>query len=312
MYQFFKMIKQVADSDPTEYGSIAELTNKILVEAGYHKELQTLKNGKTRLRNSYNKPFDSILTAKWFMYYKKLFMGKLASHPEFKESRIDIMTRTFETITKWGNPDKFINDSIVNRYVNMSLANRIGEVLYNMGSDARLQMLKDTTQFKKESGITSWRGVADHFNNWRYNRPMRANSALNSMASSLNQLAEDINFQIEEPTTVDSIIDSADMSVLKDELKDNRIGLKFLEACLNSNKRIVFSKICDFIKLNESEMTESAKEDLLDAYKIIGNYLINSLVENNQDVSKYKLKNKLNIDFKESSKDLELSNCQTV
>ena len=302
MYQFFKSMQKVAEYDTTNYANIAELTNKLLVEAGCHKEAITLKNGKVRYRNAFTKPFDEVLVAKWYMYYKKLFIGKLSKHPEFKEYHVDIINDVFMSITRFGSPEKFKSGSVVTQYVNMSLGHRIGYVLYSIGSTKRLSQLSALEDYKKKTHVTDSHELSKQLGGWKSTHSMKPSASMTHMAYSLDQLSEDVNFQLEDSNNSNSIINCANINILKDLLKDNLVGLKLLDACLYCDKKIVFSKICDYIKLDKSEYTDQTKQNLIDAYNIIASFILDTLNKDGRDISKYKINRKLKIAFEETTK----------
>lgn len=260
MYQYFKLIKRVANLDPKQYTSIAELTKELANKAGYRRDIYTFKNGNKRERTFYDKPFDDILTAKWFMYYKKLFVSKLSKHPEMREYYSFIINRTFMIVMQSYRMDIGTKDNIINKNVNMCLANRIGEVLYIMGSNTRLEEYKS----KERPGDK--------------NR-MLLNTAVNHMAQSLDQLQEDSGYC---PEYIDK--NMSDILVeLQVKLEDNEFGNRLLEAMLSSNKKIQPSHIDDFIYMRREECTEENKSKILDAWD-----KIESVLKTYTDTSKYR------------------------
>ena len=138
MTEYFKLLEAQANLDHNVY-SIKDITIQLALKAGYQRGPYKFKNGNVRERTQYTKKFDDVLTAKWLCFYKKLFISKLYRHPELKEYHVDIINRTFEMVMKSINLDKLTTDKIIHKYVNLALSNRIGDVLYIMGSNKRLQ-----------------------------------------------------------------------------------------------------------------------------------------------------------------------------
>ena len=114
--QYFKAIEREANLDPTEYKSIAELTKEIATRAGWTRQLITQKNGKQVIKTVYTNRktvtvrkngkleevsainYDSILCAKWYMYFKKHFMFKLSMQKNLNEYFDYILTETFHAV----------------------------------------------------------------------------------------------------------------------------------------------------------------------------------------------------------------------
>ena len=260
MYKYYQLIERTANLDPKQYTSIAELTKELALKAGYHRDLFTFKNGNKRERTFYDRPFDNILTAKWFMHYKKLFFSKLSKHPEMSEYYSFILNRTFLIVMQSYRMDIAKEDNIVNKNVNMALANRIGEVLYIIGSGARLEKYQNKKDSKEKNRLL-------------------LNTAVNHMAQSLDQMYEDVGFNAEyEEKGVDDILVD-----LKNKLHGNKFGIKLLEAMMSTNKKIQPSHIDDFIYMTKEECTEENKGKIVEAWNEI-----ESVLKTYVDSSKYK------------------------
>ncbi len=255
MIKLYQIIQSVADADPRQYDSIKDLTIDIALKAGYSRQEHVCKNGSVHMRTTYSKPFDNGLVAKWFMYYKKLFLAKLSRHPEFKDFYSQIIYRTFECTMKAFVLEKTIDDKLVSKVVNMSLANRIGEVLYEMGSNARLEKYEcDHKNGVKEEGSVN---------------KLKLKTSMNHMCASLDQMYEDENFMPSyESSDLTSIM--VDMRI---KLEHNPMGQRLLDAMLNCDKKIQPSHIDDFVYMTKEECTEDNKKNLIEAWNIIENVL---------------------------------------
>lgn len=232
MYKYFAILSDIAALD-TRNLSIKDLTIELAKSGGYYRDTYIFKNGNKRIRTMYTKKFDDVLTAKWLCYYKYLFISKLSKHPELREFHDTIINRTFMIVMGSINLDKVVADDIVNKYVNMALGNRIGEVLYIIGSKARL----DTERF-------------------------RLKTAINHMAISLDGLQEAGTYNPEyiDYNYSDIVID------LKNKLCNNKLGLQLLDVMLESNYKIRPNCINQYIKCS---CTEENRIKLTEAYNII-------------------------------------------
>lgn len=257
------MIQSVADADKRQFSSIKDLTIEIAMKAGYTRQEHVCKNGNVHIRTKYAKPFDSALVAKWLMYYKKLFVAKLGRHPEFKDFYAQIIYRTFECTMKAFVLEKTIDDKLIHKVVNMSLANRIGEVLYEIGSSSRLERYneahKDGT---KEKG---------------YVNRLKLKSSMNYMSASLDQMYEDENYQ---PSYADKGFSDIVVN-LRIRLSDNPMGLRVLDAMLNCDKKIQPSHIDDFVYMKKDECTDENKTNIINAWHVIEDTLKNYLAQDN-------------------------------
>ena len=260
MYKYYQLIERIANLDPKQYKSIAELTKELAIKAGYHRDMFTFKNGNKRERTFYDRSFDDVLTAKWFMYYKKLFFSKLSRHPEMSEYYSFILNRTFLIVMQSYRMDIAKEDNIINKNVNMALANRIGEVLYIMGSSVRMEMYQNKANSKEKNKLL-------------------LNTAINHMAQSLDKMYEEVGFnaEYEEKGLQDILID------LRNKLSGNKFGAKLLDAMLSSNKKIQPSHIDDFIYITRDECTEENKSKIVEAWNDI-----ESILKTYVDSSKYK------------------------
>ena len=243
MHTYFKMLKEEASLDPTEY-SIKDLTIKLAKDAGYHRANYTFANGSVRERTMYERGFDSVLTAKWLMFYKPLFCGKLAPHPEFGDGAIDIINSTFLITMNCLQLDKVVDDDIVNRYVNMALIGRIRNFLIEKGSIRRLS---------------------------EYQQGEKLNMRLNK--SVLNQSVSLDDSHLNEENDAYSDIPSDLVMELYWKLSDNPFGVRLLETMLYANQKVHLSCINKYMHLEEDEKNEETKRHIAEAYAIIKDIL---------------------------------------
>lgn len=251
MFNFYKIIESVANSGGKQYDSIKDLTYELAMNAGYYRKMYTFNNGSVRERTFYTKEFDSILTAKWLMYYKHLFITKLVVHPELKDYHVYIITRTFMVAMASINLEKMIVDNDINKYVNMTLSSRFAEVLHNKGSINRLQYFIDTGDKSK----------------------LNVNNTVNNLSLSLDELKDnniDFYYQAIDDVGTDDYFYVLD---LEDKLKGTKFGKRLLKSMLNSNKKIQLNHIDDFMYMDKSEMVEDNKKDIAISYNIIKQYL---------------------------------------
>jgi hypothetical protein len=246
MQRFFKYAEQIATLDDTTY-SIKDLMFEIANRAGYHRGIREFKNGNKRIVTKYTKPFDNVLVCKWFVNYKKLFVSKLISHPELEEFHVQIITETFFAVMKSLNLDKITCDNAVNRLVTLAFGNRIGYVLFTIGSEKRIK---------------------DHMEKNPTIHNVRMNSAINHMAISLDSFVTEPASAIYEDEGFDSLLVDLRMS-----LKDNPYGERMLEAMLYSNKKLQLDHIDDFVYLTKDECNDTTKVALTLAYNTIKSIL---------------------------------------
>lgn len=239
MYAYFKMLKEEASIDPTEY-SIKDLTIELAKRAGYHRANYTFDNGSVRERTMYDRGFDSVLTAKWIMFYKPLFCGKLATHPEFGDGAVDIINSTFLITMNCLQLDKVVDDDVVNRYVNMALSGRIKNFLIEKGSIRRLN---------------------EYQNGEKLN--MRLNKSVLNQSVSLDEslLTEDNDAYSDLPSDL--------VMELYWKLEGNPYGSKLLETMLYANQKVRLSCINKYMHLEPYEQTEETKRYIAEAYAII-------------------------------------------
>lgn len=237
MYQFFKTMQSVANTSSVNYKSIMQLTKDIALSGGYSRGPVQLKNGKIVERTKYINKFDDVLVAKWFIYYKKFFTGKLSKHPELQDFYVDIIGRTFIHMMRFINLDKLASDSNVTSLMGMSFSNRIGEVLIDMGSQKRLEKLESGSLPKVNAKSTD---------------RMHMNKAVNYLAVSMDSLVEDGTQFKDSSYDENSLLF---ISVLKKQLSNNPYGNLVLDTLLYSNEQIDFKNLSNYIKLKPCEKT---------------------------------------------------------
>ena len=245
MYEYFAMLRQVAELDKTEY-SIRDLSIAIADKAGYYRAPYHFANGTIRERTAYKKSFDNILTAKWLLFYKPLFISKLAPHPEFEDGSIDIINNTFFITMNCLQIDKIVDDDVINRYVNLALSGRIRNYLIEIGSLKRLEEYKAGQKLN-----------------------MRLNKSVLNQALSLEELRSNDNYDPVFEDNTDIFI-----TTLYDKLSNIPYGIELLEVLLQPTKtKIHLSKINEYIDIPKKDQTEETKSNITEAYHIIKNEL---------------------------------------
>lgn len=286
MYQYFKTLQSVAESDNRTFEGIKDLTIAIAQSAGYRREPVTLKNGKVVIRTKYNEHtvidknhvipvWDDALVAKWLMYFRGAIIHKLSQHPELKEVHVDIIQRMFSLYFNALQIDKLKHNADVIKSVHTNLFNRIGEALFLYGSASRAKKDENAKKLKKgeitqEELDESGEEVAEH-------KMQNDKHAFNRSLLSLDGL-------IENKMHVEADYAPVDMDLLviqlKENLKGNKIGLQLLDAMLTSNTAVRPDSIKDYIRLN-GNMTEAQKTqckiELTRAWNIIANTLRSSM-----------------------------------
>ena len=255
MYRYFKTMESVAKSDPREYTHIKDLCVDMMKDAGYSKCLVTLENGKKVEKIKYTKEFDSALTAKWFVHYKKVFGKVLFAHPELKDHFEDIITRTFTHMFRFMKIENIKSDKSVDSMLSLSLSNRIGEVLIQNGSEKRWASQQIKTDYEKEKGFK------------KSNERVSMNNAINVGCLDIDNLSHDDSENMLSKYSNDS--SNLFLLDIKVALKDNPFGERVLETLLNSNGRVATTCIDKFIALKEEEKTEDTLMFIQDAYKTI-------------------------------------------
>lgn len=278
MNNFFKLMHKVADTDERPMTSIKELTIAIAKSGGYRREPYTYKNGKTVIRTVYGNrikddegnvtkvsgTWDSSLVAKWFCYYEQLFKSKLFKHPEFSEYYTFILHRTFDIVFNSLQLDKITHNGVVTRLVNMSLSNRIGEVICMIGSDERI---KNAMSKEKDPKV----------------KRVCMKKAINHSAIPLSALESDeSNFNIvDDKTKYCDIETDANILDLKNIVKNNKYGYLVLESLLYSDKKVNTSKLSDFINIPKEEQTSEVLADIKDSFIKITTYMYNNINDEN-------------------------------
>lgn len=296
MNDFFSLMRKVANTDDRKYDSIMELTRDIAISAGYALEDYTQKNGKTRIRTIYTKPWDDALVAKWFLFYGNYFKSKLYKLPALREYYPAILQRTFSIYFGMLKLDKLESDKAVTAYIKMTFSARIGEAMNSMGSLTKMRENERRRQLRKDIKD----GLVEEKSHGEVKNTCAVGTAFNENSLSLDQLKEDINLDVKsEDNNLSSVLID-----LKSELEDSDIGLRLLDCMLYSGRKIAFGNLSDYMEFSESELKKSngiiefkeeTRQQLNDSYNIIISYLKDILPET--DFSKTKRT------FKYSSKD---------
>lgn len=331
MYEFFKLMHTVANSDAREFTSIKDLTIAIVKDAGYRRGMVQLKNGKMVERTIYNpatydisengqvrnykSAWDDALVAKWFCYYEKLFLSKLIKHPELHEYFIQIIQRTFSIYIAAFNIDKCLSDASITRTVNLCLINRIGEVLYFIETENKLEKYNNLTKLRKsedqEVAAEAKKAKNRIVFKWAINNSTVSIDYMQEILSTGGQISYD-----DDKFTYDPLLLS-----IRHQLGNNTLGLRLLDAMLqtdfkmvkdknsNESKQVIksfnFAKLADYIKFEEHEVdTKEHKQESLnkleEAYEIIKDALQDALYENGS-ADKYDWDKKPNMKINDSN-----------
>lgn len=245
MYDYFRVLKDTADEDVNDY-NIADITKKLAVDAGYHRVIYTLKNGKQKERTEYCRPFNNILTAKWLLTYKRLFILKLYKQKDIEEYHVQIINDTFIMFMNRLQLDKLADSGSVNKYVYMTLISRITQTRIEVGSLSRIQLYNSGSK-----------------------KRFRDCKVINRVSCSYEEMLDKENFFDIEDTDTSNMGDFYIIMELKSKLIDNPYGIRLLEAMLNSRKHICLSRIDLYVNLKDSEKTEETKKMLLKAWNTI-------------------------------------------
>lgn len=244
MYQYFQHLKEVASLDKENY-KIKDLTIKIMEDAGYHLAEKQFKNGNKKYVTAYTKPFNNILVAKWLLFYEKLFVAKLYSHPEFKEHQIDVINNTFFITMQCLKKDKILDDNTVNRYVNLAILSKINDVLWKIGSTKRIN------EYNSENKILKLR-LKDYLS-------YRAESYDAILEGNPNFINEQVDLNVYDELILE----------LKLKLNDNPLGEAVLNSFIYSEKQIDLKRIDKYVLIDNDEYTPKNKLFILDAYNKI-------------------------------------------
>lgn len=286
MLEYFKTCKRIAATSDIQFTSIKELTEAVAIANGYRRENVKLGNGKVVERTVYDLNTDygcgsieslnrDVLTAKWFLYYQKLFLSKLLPHPELKEYYPFILQRTYSIYFNALNLDKLKYDAQVTKDVCMTLGHRIGEALGLIGSPKRLADYMK----KVELGLNCKNRIimkyAINHMAVSYNSLTEQTGQENSLVGSkdakrLYESMEESKAYDYDPSQFNSLF--LDMRI---RLKDNKVGNAMLEALLSSPTKVDFTKM-DYLIGNvpkEYKNNSNVKKSMADAISIICNTL---------------------------------------
>lgn len=254
LYEYFKLLEREASLDKTDY-DILTLTKMIATKAGYHRGNRTFKNGAVRECTLYDKPFDSVLSAKWLIFYRKWFIKELKNHIDLIPVQVEIINNTFLMFMSYFDMSKVVSPAQITNYVRLTLQHRINTAEFNKTSAKKIEQYnKMTDEEKKEKVIL-------------YQKNLVNNSAI-SYEGYLTNHNETVEFNNDtESPTEDIIID------IKKQLENNPYGEKVLDMLLYSDKIVTLKRICNYISLSESEKTLETRKYIRDAYNCIKNTL---------------------------------------
>lgn len=281
MFEYFKLIEETANACTENFDSIKDLTLTIAKRAGYHRVKEKNESGVLRTRTFYTQPFDSGLVAKWYMFYRSLFVGKLRKIEFLEEYFTDIIYKTFLSCMQSLQIDRIVTDSSIHSLVNISLNQRIYDALYFRGNKAGLDEYMD----KKVNKDTTKKS----------RNKIKVKDIANLLSIPIDSITEDIINSNMSENTFDLINLKVDVGK---RINNDKIGMRLLDAMLFCNKKIQPSHIDDFVPLLAEECTEDTKHKLLSAWNIIEDvlreYLHSSHIPN---VYKWHKVNKINYSF---------------
>lgn len=257
MYEYFKMLEEESKLDKNNY-DILTLTKKIALDAGYHRAKRTFKNGAVRDSTQYTKSFDSVLTAKWLIFYRKWFISELRQHVDLIDKQIEIINNTFLMFMSYLNLDKLTSPSTVTAYVKRTLAHRIKSAALEKVTTGKVEKFKkQTVKQRREKVILHQKNIID--------------DTSISLDGYLTNHTEDTfcGTQDQNSPTEDLILD------IKNKLKENPYGERVLESLLYSDGQVSLSRLCNYMSIRKEEETTETKKYIRDAYNIIKNTLRN-------------------------------------
>ena len=257
MYEYFKMLEEESKLNKNEY-DILTLTKKIALNAGYHRTKRIFKNGVIRDSTQYTKCFDSVLTAKWLIFYRKWFISELKQHVDLIDKQVEIINNTFLMFMSYLNLDKLTAPSTVTAYVKRTLAHRIKSAALEKVTTSKVEKFKkQTVKQRREKVILHQKDIID-------------NTSISLEGYLTNHLEDTFEgTQDQNSPTEDLILD------IKSRLTGNPYGERVLESLLYSNERVSLSRICNYISVRKDEETVETKRYIRDAYNVIKNTLRN-------------------------------------
>lgn len=294
MYQFYKSIKQLAETNGKEYTSIKDLTIDIAKSGNYRREMVTLKNGSTVERTKYGVVdpvtgkrkgcWDDSLVAKWFLFYKKMFFSQILRHPELKEYYVDILQKTFTIYFQSLRIDKINCDQAVTFAVNKVLHNRITYHIRLLGSVSREEKMRNAELVKK--GLLNKEDLNP--NDIARKRIETYSTMVRRNTISLNELMDsEDNSGLAEKFMKDNNSDISELNpILIDinkKLEGRRFGSRLLQAMLYTDRRLSTSNLNAYMEFTKEEAEDpetlkEIKEDYLTIRKILIEYLPDSCI----------------------------------
>lgn len=289
MYQFYKLIGQLAETNKKEYSSIKALTIDIAKSGNYRREMVTLKKGTTVERTRYGvvdpvtgkikSCWDNSLVAKWFLFYKKMFFNQILRHPELKEYYVDILQKTFSIYFQSLKIDKISCDQAVTFAVGKVLHNRITYHIRLLGSLSREEKMRNAELVKK--GLINKEDLDP--NDIARKRIETYSTMVRRNTISLNELMDsEDNAGLAEKFMKDNNSDIGELTpILMDinkSLKGTKFGARLLQAMLYSDKKISTSNLSAYMNFTkEEEKDPNTLKEIKEDYLIIRNILMEYL-----------------------------------
>lgn len=187
MYQYFKTLQSVADSDKRQFNSIYDLTVALAKSSNYKRDVKLKKDGTPSkfIISTYTK-WDEPLVAKWLMYYKNTFIGNLCKHKSLQPYCADIIQRTFHYFFQALDLDELKYSGQVTMLFNAQLHTRIAEALHCYGTEGRIERLNENLAHSGEKDFEKVKST------------MKMKNAIAYASISLNKLTEEDNIQFGE------------------------------------------------------------------------------------------------------------------
>lgn len=249
------MLEREANLDSGDY-DILTLTRLIAMGAGYHRSNRVFKNGAVRKCTSYNKPFDSVLSAKWIIFYRKWFISELKKRADLVDKQVEIINNTFLMFMSYMDLDKLKSPAAVTKYVKSTLAHRIRTASFGNVTPKKLEKFHaQTVKQRREKVILHQKDIINStsisYDGYLTNHP----------EEKFEETHDD------DAPTEDLVLD------IRHRLRDNPYGEKVLESLLYSDRQVSLKSVNYFISVEESEKTPETKKYIRDAYNIIKNTL---------------------------------------
>ncbi len=237
MYDFFNMMKKVADTDSTTYDNIAELTFKIKEE----------KEGSGK--------WNDTLVAKWLTYYRAFFIGKLKSYDRIDSLHVDIIVDSFRAVVRKIDPERAFGGGTVTGMLNVVVQNNIREALSKHVGVNVLNNMRNSDRSKRAHARNSFNNSLEHFSSMGDS----FEKALGSCEMDSVGLISELKYLLKDNTFGSRVVDALAFS-----------GGKFATTCLNS-----YIKLTDVESTNKAQSLKCIRDAYRDIIKYIDKNVCN-------------------------------------